>query len=285
MMYEEKIEQLSNEILALKAELALSQARNEHYAEAYDSLKAQIMELRRHRFGKRSERYIDPENPQLSLFENNQSIFSQAEASGEQTEEMTPVAAHTRKKNKKAQKELPRRIEIIPVSDEDKQCACGACKTVIRYETKELLHYQPCVIEIVEQRREVVACTKGCENQIVTAAAPKQILPKIKATEEFLSFLVVSKLDDRQPLYHLERQLSERHGIDCSRQTMARWLIELMTPLRPIYNLLKDSVIEYDVASCDATTLQVLHEPGRKAETKSYVYCIRGGPPDKSVIL
>jgi len=28
-----------------------------------------------------------------------------------------------------------------------------------------------------------------------------------------------------------------------------------------------------------------LNEPGRKAETKSYVYCVRGGPPDKSVIL
>jgi transposase len=285
MMYEEKIEQLSSENQSLKSELALFQARCEHYAEAYDSLKAQIMELRRHRFGTRSERYIDPENPQLSLFENNQDIFSHAEAAGEQTEETTQVASHTRKKNKKAPKELPRRIEIIPVSDEDKQCACGACKTVIRYETKDLLHYQPCVIEIVEQRREVVGCSKGCDNQIVTAVAPKQILPKTKATEEFLSFLVVSKLDDRQPLYHLERQLSERHGIDCSRQTMARWLIELMAPMRPIYNLLKDSVIDYDVASCDATTLQVLHEPGRKAETKSYVYCIRGGPPDKSVIL
>jgi transposase len=286
MMHEEKIEQLSNEIHALKAELALFQARCEHYAEAYDSLKAQIMELRRHRFGSRSERYIDPENPQLSLFENHHDIFSHAEAAGETAaEEETTVAAHTRKKNKKAQKELPRRIEIIPVSDEDKHCACGACKTVIRYETKELLHHQPCVIEIVEQRREVVACSKGCENQIITAAAPKQILPKIKATEAFLSFLVVSKLDDRQPLYHLERQLSERHGIDCSRQTMARWLIELMAPMRPIYNLFKDGVIDYDVASCDATPLQVLQEPGRKAETKSYVYCIRGGPPDKSVIL
>lgn len=140
-------------------ELALSQTRCEHYAEAYDSLKEQIMELRRHRFGTRSERYIDPENPQLSLFENNQNIFSHAEAAGEQTKETTQVAAHTRKKNKKAQKELPRRIEIIPVSDEDKQCTCGACKTVIRYETKDLLHYQPCVIEIVEQRREVV-CPK-----------------------------------------------------------------------------------------------------------------------------
>jgi transposase len=29
----------------------------------------------------------------------------------------------------------------------------------------------------------------------------------------------------------------------------------------------------------------VLKEPGRKAETKSDIYCIRGGPPDKSVVL
>lgn len=284
-MSQQEIEHLTNENQALKAELALFQARCEQYVQAYDSLKAQIVELQRYRFGKRSERYIDPEQLQLSFFQDNQDIFSQAEAAGEKSEETTQVTGHTRKKNKKTEKELPRRIEIIPVPDEEKHCSCGACKTVIRYETKELLHYQPCVIEIVEQRREVAACPKGCENQIITAAAPKQILPKIKATEEFLSFLVVSKLDDRQPLYHLERQLSERHGIDCSRQTMARWLIDLMTPLRPIYNLFKDSVIDYDVASCDATTLQVLQEPGRKAETKSYVYCIRGGPPDSSVIL
>ena len=58
-----------------------------------------------------------------------------------------------------------------------------------------------------------------------------------------------------------------------------------MEPLQPIYNLLKDNVIDYDVASCDATTLQVLKEPGRNPETKSYVYCIRGGPPGKSVVL
>ncbi len=63
---------------------------------------------------------------------------------------------------------------------------------------------------------------------------------------------------------------------------MARWLIDLMAPLRPIYNLFKDDVIDYDVASCDATTRQVLKEPGRPAEMKSYVYCIRGGPPAQS---
>jgi transposase len=66
---------------------------------------------------------------------------------------------------------------------------------------------------------------------------------------------------------------------------MARWVIDLTVPLQPMYNLLKDYVIDYDVASCDATTLQVLKEPDRAPETKSYVYCMRGGPPGQSVVL
>jgi transposase len=286
MISEEQTTQLMHENQVLKAELDLFKKRCEQYSQAYDLLKEQIREMQRHRFGKRSERYIDPEQPQLDLFQNNAVLFSNAEAAGEQLPENTSqVASHTRKKKKTNSKDLPRRIEIIPLSEEDKRCSCGACKTVIRYETKESIHYQPCVLEIIEQRREVAACPKGCDASILTAPAPLHILPKIKATAEFLAFLVVSKLDDRQPLYHLERQLSERYGIDCSRQTMARWLIDLMAPLRPMYNLLKDRVIDYDVASCDATTLQVLNEPGRPAEKKSYVYCIRGGPPKESVIL
>lgn len=277
---------LEEKIALLQSELNTYQKRCEQYAQAYDALQHQVKELLRNRFGKKSERFIDPENRQLSLFEDNTELFAREDALGEQIpDEEIQVASHSRKKKSKIEKELPRRIEIIPVKEEDKQCSCGSCKTVIRYETKELLHHMPAVFEIVEQRREVVACPKGCDGSLVTAPAPLQVLPKAKVTEAFLSFLVVSKLDDRQPLYHLEKQLCERYGMDCSRQTMARWMIELMAPLQPIHNLLKDCVIDYDVASCDATTLQVLKEPNRAAETKSYVYCIRGGPPDKSVIL
>jgi transposase len=268
-----------------RSELNTYQKRCEQYAQAYDQLQHQIKELLRNRFGKKSERFIDdPENRQLSLFDNNLK-FAAADTAGNEIDDGIQVAAHVRKSKQKTPKEVSVRIEIIPVRDEDKQCACGSCKTIIRYETKQLIHHQQAVFEIVEQRREVVACPKGCDGAIITAPAPLHVLPKIKATEEFLSFLIVSKLDDRQPLYHLEKQLNQRYGIDCSRQTMARWLIDLMAPLQPIYNLLKDEVIDYDVASCDATTLQVLNEPGRPAETKSYVYCIRGGLPTKFVVL
>ena len=274
--------QLIHENQALKSEVAVLAARCEEHAKAYEYLYEQMLELRRRMFGQKSERYIDPDSKQASLFDNIS--LAEVENSAD-PDEATAIAAHSRKKSNKSNVELPRRIEIIPLSNTDKQCTCGACKTVIRYETKELLHYQPSVMEILEQRREVAACPGGCDGSVVVAPAPLHILPKIKATAEFLSYLIVNKLDDRQPLYHLEKQLHDRYGVDCSRQTMARWMIDLMEPLRPIYNLLKDQIIEYDVSSCDATTLQVLNEPGRKAETKSYAYCIRGGPPDKSVVL
>lgn len=279
-----KNQALQAQIIQYQSENHLLQKRCEQYAEAYDHMQAQLKELIRNRFGKKSERFIDPEHPQMSLLEDS-TKFSQAEEAGNKIENDIQVSSHIRKKNKKVEKDIPIRIEIIPVAEEQKICSCGLCKKVINYETKKLIHHQRAITEIIEQRREIVACSKGCHGEIVTAPAPLQILPKIKATEEFLSFLVVSKLDDRQPLYHLEKQIYERDGIDCSRQTMARWLIDLKFPLQPLYNLMKDYVIEYDVSSCDATTLQVLNEPGRSAETKSYVYCIRGGPPDKSVIL
>jgi transposase len=280
-------EDLQRKLSDALAQINTYQKRCEQYAQAYDQLQNQVNELLRNRFGSKSERFIDDEeNPQQSLFGNpieNNAFKTEDE---ELTDKKITVAAHQRNKHKKSlSKDLPIRIEIIPVSDTDKKCGCGAQKAVIRYEIKKLLHYEPPVYEIIEQRREVVACANNCEGAMLTAPAPLRILPKIKVTEEFLAFLIVSKMDDRQPLYHLEKQLSERFDIDVSRQSMARWLIDLTSPLQPLYNLFKDPCIEYDVASCDATTLQVLDEPGRRAQTKSYIYCIRGGPPDKEVIL
>src|SRR5437660_645090 len=273
--YEEKNHELEAKIISLTSELNLYQKRCEQYAQAYEYLQYQINELRRYRFGTKSERFIDPEHPQMDLFQDG-NTFAEAEAQGNSINDEIKVASHSRKKKKPSNKELPRRIEIITVSEKDRQCTCGCQKKVIRYEMKEILNYQPALFEIIEQRREVVACEKGCDGAMKTAPAPLQILPKLSVSESFLSFLVVGKLDDRQPLYHLEKQLNERYGVDCSRQAMAGWIIALMAPMQPLYNLYKDQVIEYDVAACDATTLQVLNEPGRAAETKSYVYCIRG---------
>src|SRR3989338_11086039 len=251
----------------LVQENQLLQSRLEQYVEAYDALQHQVNELLRHRFGVRSEKFIDMTNPQSDFFAQDPKAAALKQAEEPETIEIT---AHRRQKKRSlADLNLPIRIEIIPVSDVDKVCTCGEHKQVIRYEKKILAHYQPAVHELLEQRREVVACTHGCEHSMITAPAPLHILPKAKVTEEFLSFLIVSKMDDRQPLYHLEQQLHDRYQIDLSRETMARWLIALVSKLQPLYNFIKDEIIAYDVASCDATMLQVLREPDRSAQTKS----------------
>lgn len=271
-------------LIKSQAELIKTQAvQITQLQEAYDFLHTQFEVFRRMVFGSKSEKYIDPESKQLSLLDES-NIFTDADAHGAQIPEPDiQVAAHTRKIKPKPTKVLPRRIEVIRIPESEMICSCGSCKRVIRTEYKELINYIPAKYEIIEQHREVAACPI-CQGGVVTAPAPLQILPKVTVTEEFLSNIVVSKLEDRQPLYHLEKKLFE-YGVDCSRQNMARWFIDLAEPLRPMYNLLKDIIIEYDVAGCDATSLQVLKEPNRAAQTKSDVYCIRGGPPDKSVIL
>lgn len=276
----QKLNELMTAQLLAKDEIIEAQKLSiEQLEEAYDFLKSQIEVLKRMVFGSKSERFIDPQSKQASLFDE----VTLPSPVADETEVITEVASHHRKKKVRTDKVLPRRKVIIELTEDEMLCECGACKEVMRTEVKEILHYQPAVFEILEQHRQVAVCTK-CKEGLVTAPAPLQILPKVSVSESFLAYLVVSKFVDRQPLYHLESKMYG-YGVDCSRQNMARWLIDLVEPLRPMYNLLKDHIIEYDIASCDATSLQVLNEPGRSAQVKSDIYCMMGGPPDRSAVL
>ena len=75
---------------------------------------------------------------------------------------------------------------------------------------KEKLDYKPATFEIVEEQREVLACPVECEKSVVMACAPKRILPKVPVTEDLLAHVIISKFDDGQPFYHLEKQFAER---------------------------------------------------------------------------
>ena len=275
-------EQLHAQFLAKDEIIRAKDMQIAQLKESYDFLQSQLDALKRMIFGSKSERFIDPESKQPSLLDEQD--FSDVDATGAEIPgKLIQVSPHSRKKKVNPHKSLPRRKVIITLTEAEMLCECGACKDVIRTEVKEIINYVPPIFELIEQHRQVAACPK-CKEGVVTAPAPLQILPKVGVSETFLSYLVVSKFQDRQPLYHLESKMYS-YGVDCSRQNMARWLIDLVEPLRPIYNLLKDNIVEYDVASCDATSLQVLKEPDRSAQIKSDVYCMLGGPPDKSVVL
>lgn len=79
------------------------------------------------------------------------------------------------------------------------------------------------------------------------------------------------------PLYRQEQEF-KRNGILLSRQTMSNWLLKSTEDwLKPVYVKLHELLRRREVLHADETTLQVLHEPGKTAQSKSYMWLYRTG--------
>lgn len=274
-----RLELLREENLSLKKELQLIQIKYQELLTSHDQLLLAFKQLQRRQFGSSSERYVDQHPAQADLFSTVEAIL-QDESDDDPELNKPKKPRRKRKKTADFAKNLPRREVIIPVEDK------GANDRVIRYEVTELFHYVPPVYEIIVQKREVVVRSTDIESMshLIVAPNPPRLLPKAGVTNDFLAHVIVGKFYDRQPLYHLSKKFKQRFDFTCSRGKLARWVIDSAHCLQPLTNLMQDIILEYDIAGCDPTHLQVLDEPGRAATQKSYLYSIRGGPPNQTVI-
>lgn len=69
----------------------------------------------------------------------------------------------------------------------------------------------------------------------------------------------------------------QRIGIDIPRATLSHWVIKSYQLLLPLYMLMLSAIRDYYIAYADESVLQVLKEPGRKAQSQSYMWCTAGG--------
>ena len=121
---------------------------------------------------------------------------------------------------------------------------------------------------------------------MVKAAREPNFIPGSFATPEAAAYLMVQKFTMGSPLYRQEQEL-RRRGIPLSRQTMSNWLLwGAEHLLKPVYNLLHQELLKREVLHADETTLQVLHEPGKTAQSKSYMWLYRtSGDTDRPIVL
>jgi transposase len=233
------------------------------------------------RYAARSEQY-SPD--QIRLF---------CEAEVEVREDVAPdtatttvvIAGHTRKKGgrKPLPDHLPRLEVIHDLPEAERYCDHdGNSLRPIGEVISEQLDIVPAQIRVIRHLRRQYAC--DCGQCIKTAPLPAQPIPKSLASPGLLAHITVSKYQDALPLYRQERIL-QRIGVDIPRATLANWMIEAGTLIQPLINLLRDRLLAYDILQMDETTVQVLKEPGKTAQSKSYLWLQRGGPPDRPVLL
>jgi transposase len=245
-----------------------------------ESLRYQLNNALRHRFGKKSEKG----NP------NQQSLFDEV-TQPDNTEEITQaekeitVGPYQRKKagRKPITPDLPRVQEIHDIPESEKICACGCTLTKIDEEITEQLDFIPARAQVIQHVHCKYAC-KACEETIKTAKGPKHPIPRSIASPGLLAHIAVSKYCDHLPLYRMEGIL-QRMGVDIARNTLSHWMIKVSELLLPIYKLLHYNIVTYDIGYADETPVQVLKEPNRAAESKSYMWVFIGGPPEKRSII
>lgn len=238
-----------------------------------------LLKIKQHKlFGPSSEKYVDP-TP----------LFNETEETAEKEEKESAesfVKGHTRKRGKR--RPLPECLEredvIVDLPEDERVCPHdGSLLEKIGEEVSEQLDIVPAKMKVIRTIRYKYAC-KTCEESILTAPAPARAIPKSIASAGLLAHIAASKYVDGLPLYRLEKILF-RSGIDIMRGSMARWMIKISELFRPLLNLMQDDLLESTVVHADETTVQVLKESGKKAESKSYMWVRCRSGPDYPIIL
>ena len=110
------------------------------------------------------------------------------------------------------------------------------------------------------------------------------ILPRAIADASLLAKLLAAKFIDAMS-FNRELKVLQREGIELSYTTLCSYPIQLAERLEPMRELLYEQAATASRWHLDETTLQVLQEPGRAAEQKSYLWGLRAGLPGQELVL
>lgn len=275
----ENATKLSTENQFLKQCIEKKDRRIEEKNQRIQLLEEMIKTLRHKQFGASSEK---DSAAQINL-------FNEAEAEPDEhaaTNDDIIVPTHRRKKQKRASipANIPREDIIHDLPESEKFCPHdGAALKCIGEESSEQLDIIPAKITALRHLRKKYACP-CCEQYLITAPKPAQAIEKSMAAPGLLAHVAVSKYCDGLPLY---RQISmfKRIGVELDRGTLAHWMIKLGALVQPLINRLQEMAGEQSVLHMDETPLQVLNEPGKTAQSKSYMWVTAATQASTPLIL
>lgn len=235
--------------------------------------------LAKHRqFGRSTEKTEDAE--QLGLFDEAENTADTKVEEKVTVEEIT----YTRKKRsgKRADDISGLQVETTVYKLDEHECVCPECGGALH----EMSAEERCEIEIIpvqyvaKRHIQTVYACRNCEKNsdrtpVLMAKAPEPVIRNSLASPSAVAHIMVEKYVKAVPLYRQEQALL-RDGISLSRQTMANWLIKCSEDwLEPVYNKMKERLLAEEVLHADETVVQVLNEPGKKANTNSYEWLYR----------
>jgi transposase len=235
-----------------------------------------VKQFQQKQFGPSSEK-LTPE--QVNLFDEAELDAGDQIELIESDEAEVEIPAHKRKKKKRPSipEDAPVEDIIYDLSDEEKVCPVdGALLVKMGEETHKQVKIIPQQIKVIRHVRlkySCPCCTKNEKSTIKTASKPALPIEKSIATPSLLSYIITNKYCDGLPLYR-QVEAFKRYGFEFDRTSFANWVIKCGGLVQSLINLMREKILEQPLIHMDETPVQVLKEPDKKAQSKSYMWLI-----------
>ena len=281
------ISQLNNTVSVLHATIASQSEMLGQKDAAIAKLTEEVSYLRKKLFGASSEKRPDIDPNQFSLFDVEERTDIPV-ADVEEIEESV-VREHTRQRKKKPTLEEQfqgagiKKIIVDSLTEEEKECpVCGAAMVPIGTEViRREVEFIPARYEVTEYLATTYECPKCKQTEdpqfIKDEGCPPALIEKSYATPSLVSGILKNKFVLGLPFYRQEQDL-KRSVILVTRATMAAWaILVFQLYFQFLVQFFHRELLKRHFLMMDETPVQVLKEPDKRPQSKSYVWLMRSG--------
>lgn len=279
---------LRQEISSLELKISSIEQENLELQALAAYYEEQFKLMQKRKFAASSEK---TDKDQLSIFDD---VLNEAESQSDlkapepKTEEIT----YTRRK-KRTKEDL---IANLPVEEvhyelQEEEMVCEKCSNSLHdmgtnsRDEIEIIPPKAILKKHITHKYSCRYCeTTGIEVKIISANAPKPLIKGSMATPSALSHIMTQKYMNAVPLYRQEKYMKSL-GINLSRQTMSNWIIKSSRYFEPVYERMKEILLNQDIIHADETPVQVLKEENRKAKQNSFMWLYKSGKFENQIVL
>ena len=279
--------QLNQTVSALQSTVAAQTELLGQKDAAIARLTEEVSYLRRKLFGASSEKRPDIDPNQLSLFDM-EGVGDIPIADVEEIE-TTAVKEHTRQRKKKPTLEEQfvgaaiKQVVVDSLTEEEKTChVCGAKMVPVGTEViRREVEFVPARYEVTEYIATTYECPRCKQTEapqfIKDEGCPPALIEKSYVTASLAAGILKDKFVLGLPFYRQEQEL-KRSGILISRASMAGWTITVyQLYLGYLVQYIHRELVKRKFLMMDETPIQVLKEPDKRPQSKSYVWLLRSG--------
>ncbi len=280
------IRDLQKMIKTLQATVDAANKREEALTQERDNLKEEVDLLRKKLFGTSSEKRVSDIPGQLNFFNEAELEQDPALAQIEELEASSPEKMPKKRKARATDAErfkgIPVEKEYLDLSEEEKKCpVCGtALKQIGEEFVRRELIFIPARLKVREYYSRNYECPQCSQHGIPVIKKGKDGRPHMlygMASAGTVAWVMYQKFCNALPYFRQEKDWKQ-YGASITRATMANWVIQNSEAFfLPMYEYFQRKLLEREFAMADETPLQVLHEPGRRAQTQSYMWLFRSG--------